>query len=123
MSRIRSKNTAPELAVRKALTGQGLHYRLHVRNLPGNPDIAMRRIKTAIFVNGCFWHQHPGCKRNSFPKSNTAYWKPKLQRNIDRQMKAFAELEKEDWNVVTVWECEAKKEDILNKKLERTLGL
>jgi DNA mismatch endonuclease (patch repair protein) len=123
MSRIRSKNTTPELAVRKILSDRGLHYRLHDKNLPGKPDLVMRKIKTAVFVNGCFWHQHAGCKRSTSPKSNTEYWGPKLERNVSRQRRAFAELRQEDWSIVTVWECEAKDSQALEAKLKREIEL
>jgi DNA mismatch endonuclease, patch repair protein len=122
MSRIRSKNTTPELAVRKALTEDGLRYRLHVRSLPGNPDVVIRKMNTALFINGCFWHQHPGCRRSTSPKTNTEYWRPKLSGNIERQKKAFKELRKENWNIVTIWECEAKNENLLKTKLQKALA-
>lgn len=121
MSRIRSKNTTPELTVRRFLTNKGFKYRLHVRNMPGNPDIVMKKTKTAIFVNGCFWHQHGGCKRNTSPQTNSSYWRSKLEGNVDRQRNAIAELKKERWNVVTVWECEAKEESKLINKLDSVL--
>lgn len=117
MSRIRSKHTTPELSVRQTLTNKGLRYRLHDKSLPGNPDIVMKKLKTAVFVNGCFWHQHPGCKRATSPKTNVDYWKPKLKSNVSRQKMAFDELRKENWNIVTVWECEAKDSELLNRKL------
>jgi DNA mismatch endonuclease (patch repair protein) len=121
MSRIRSKNTTPELYVRRALTSQGLRYRLHANNLPGKPDIVMTKIKTAIFVNGCFWHQHPNCSRSTSPRTNKAYWQPKLQKNIERQDRAFRELKKDNWNIVTVWECETKDQNLLNGKLRKEI--
>lgn len=121
MSRIRSKNTTPELYVRRALSSQGLRYRLHANNLPGKPDIVMTKIKTAIFVNGCFWHQHPNCLRSTSPRTNKSYWQPKLQKNIERQDKAFRELKKDNWNIVTVWECETKDQNLLNGKLRKEI--
>jgi DNA mismatch endonuclease (patch repair protein) len=121
MSRIRSKNTTPELYVRKALISQGLRYRLHVNNLPGKPDIVMTKIRTAIFVNGCFWHQHLDCSRSTTPRTNKSYWRPKLQKNIERQKKALTELKKDNWNVVTVWECEAKDQTLLARKLNKVI--
>lgn len=119
MSRIRSKHTSPELQVRQALSGLGLKYRLHVKSLPGNPDIVFRKYKTVIFINGCFWHQHKGCKRATSPKSNIDYWKPKLKRNIQKQKENFKEFKKLGWKTVIIWECEAKREDILNSKINR----
>jgi DNA mismatch endonuclease (patch repair protein) len=122
MSRIRSKNTTPELIVRRILTNQGLRYRLHVRSLPGNPDIVIRRKDTALFINGCFWHQHKNCKRSNLPKSNMAYWVPKLERNVTRQKQAFKELRKLGLRPGVVWECETKDETFLKKKLEKLLN-
>lgn len=122
MSRIRSKNTTPELAVRRVLTQYGLRYRLHVRSLPGNPDIVMRKIKTTFFVNGCFWHQHEGCSRSTSPKTNRSYWGPKLKRNVIKQKSAITELKKKNWKIVTVWECETKSPAILESKLIKALA-
>jgi len=86
MSRIRSKNTKPEIAVRKMLNQRGIRYRLHARDLPGKPDLSNKEKKFAIFVNGCFWHQHKGCKRASIPKSNTEYWIPKLKKKVNKTL-------------------------------------
>ena len=108
MSRIRSKNTKPELAVRTYLYSKGLRYRLHCSKLPGKPDICNKTKKFTIFVNGCFWHQHKGCKRASIPKSNTEYWIPKLKKNVERFNQNRRKLEKDGWQVFTVWECDAK---------------
>ena len=85
MSKIRSKNTTPEIAIRKELHKSGIRYRIHTRELPGNPDLSNKKKKFVVFVNGCFWHQHSGCSRATVPKTNKKYWLPKLQRNIDRQ--------------------------------------
>ena len=87
MAKIRSKNTAPEILVRKELTKQGWKYRLHSSNLPGKPDVVIAKIKTAIFINGCFWHQHKDCKRRSMPKTNIEYWSKKFDGNIQKQKK------------------------------------
>ena len=106
MSRIRSKNTKPELAVREYLHSKGLSYRLHSSKLPGKPDISNKRKNFTVFVNGCFWHQHQGCKRASIPKSNTEYWIPKLKNNTVRFEKHIQELKNNGWQVYTVWECE-----------------
>jgi DNA mismatch endonuclease (patch repair protein) len=121
MSRIRSRDTAPEKIVRKILTELGLRYRLHVKQLPGNPDIIIKKNKTAIFINGCFWHQHKGCKRKTMPKGNRNYWKPKLKRNVAKQEADIKELRKDDWKVGIVWECEARSEAKLKKKLQKIL--
>lgn len=117
MSRIRSKNTTPEMAVRKALTSLGFRYRLHPKNLPGKPDIVMKKKRLAIFVNGCFWHQHQGCKRQVLPKSNTEYWHAKLKKNIENQRLQIEELEQRNWKPIIIWECETKQADDLKKRL------
>ena len=118
MSRIRSKNTRPELAVRKYLYSNGFRYRLHNRKLPGKPDITNQSKKTAVFVNGCFWHQHEGCKRAAIPKSNKSYWLPKLEKNVARFKDNTDKLLDMGWKVFIVWECETKDEVILKSKLD-----
>ena len=115
MSRIRSKDTKPELAVREYLFSKGLRYRLHRSKLPGKPDISNQTKNFTVFVNGCFWHQHKGCRRASIPKSNTEYWIPKLEKNTARFKQNIRELKKSGWQVYTVWECEAKDINKLNK--------
>lgn len=121
MTRITSKNTRPEKIVRQILTKQGWRYRLHSRKLPGKPDIVISKIKTIIFINGCFWHQHKGCKRQAMPKSNLGYWRKKLKRNIEKQKQDIKELKKAGWKVVIFWECEIKNEKKLSKKLKTKL--
>ena len=106
MSRIRSKNTKPELIVRKVLHNSGIRYRLHAKNLPGKPDLSNKSKKFAIFVNGCFWHQHKGCKRASTPKSNTDYWIPKLEKNVNRLRENLDRLNTMGYRIAVVWECE-----------------
>ena len=118
MSRIGSKNTKPELAVRKVLHNSGIRYRLHAKDLPGKPDLSNKKKKFAVFVNGCFWHQHKGCRRASIPKSNTEYWIPKLKKNTGRFKQNIRELKKSGWQVYTVWECEAKDINKLDKIFE-----
>ena len=114
MSRIRSKNTKPELIVRKVLHNSGIRYRLHARNLPGKPDLSNKSKKFAIFVNGCFWHQHKGCKRASIPKSNTDYWIPKLRKNVNRLRENLDRLDTMGYRTAVIWECEVK--DLENNK-------
>ena len=114
MSRIRSKNTKPELIVRKVLHNSGIRYRLHARNLPGKPDLSNKSKKFAIFVNGCFWHQHKGCKRASIPKSNTDYWIPKLEKNVNRLRENLETLDTMGYRTAVIWECEVK--DLENNK-------
>ena len=109
MSHIRSKNTKPEQLVRQALWHQGFRYRLHVKDLPGKPDIVLPKYKTAIFINGCFWHGHEGCKDFVIPKSNTAYWLDKIGKNKARDARDEAALNVAGWKVVTIWESELKK--------------
>ena len=104
MSSIRGRDTQPELYVRKALWSRGFRYRLHVRQLPGAPDVVLRKYKTAIFVHGCFWHQH-GCSKTHRPSSNRQYWDRKLDGNVARDARNQAELRESGWNVFTVWEC------------------
>lgn len=106
MSRVKGYNTKPELLVRRYLYSHGLRFRIHVKELPGKPDIVLRRFKTAIFVHGCFWHQHQGCKRSTMPTSNTEFWNVKLCKNVTRDTHNVHELEKNGWQVIVVWECE-----------------
>lgn len=114
MSRIRSKHTKPEMIVRKMLHNNGIRYRLHAKDLPGKPDLSNKKKKFAIFVNGCFWHQHQGCKRANIPKSNKSYWLPKLKRNVERLNNSTSELKAINWKVYKIWECEVK--DLENNK-------
>ena len=106
MSRIGSKNTKPELIVRKMLHNSGIRYRLHAKDLPGKPDLSNKRKKFAIFVNGCFWHQHQGCKRANIPKSNTDYWIPKLNKNVTRFKDNLDKLNNMGFRIAVIWECE-----------------
>jgi len=121
MSRIKSKNTQPEKIVKKFLSKQEIKYRLHVKKLPGKPDIVLNKERKVIFINGCFWHQHKGCKRQAMPKTNIKYWKPKLKRNAKKQKQDIKQLKKEGWKVYVIWECEAKNENRLIKKLRKIL--
>lgn len=106
MSHIRSKNTKPEVLVRKELFRRGYRYRINVSKLPGKPDIVLPKYKTAIFVNGCFWHGHEGCKRFVLPKSNREYWEFKIRRNQQRDRMASKMLQEDGWNAITIWECD-----------------
>ncbi len=117
MSKIRKTNTKPELLVRSFLFKNGLRFKIHKKNLSGNPDIVLPKYKTVVFVNGCFWHAHKNCKYNKMPKSNTNYWIPKILRNVERDKINEKLLSKLDWKVLTVWECELEK-----TKQENTLG-
>lgn len=108
MSRIKGKNTRPEELVRKYLFSQGFRYRKNDKRLPGSPDIVLPRYKTVIFVNGCFWHGHEGCRYFVWPENNKDFWKNKIETNIARDNKKTAALESMGWKVITVWECELK---------------
>lgn len=121
MNRIRSKDTNPEVAVRKALTKRGIRYRLHVNKLPGKPDVVISKLKKALFINGCFWHQHAGCRYSVMPKTNKGYWKPKLERNIRRQKENIKQLKKDGWDVHVLWECELKSNKLVSKKITQIL--
>jgi DNA mismatch endonuclease (patch repair protein) len=108
MSKIRSKNTKPELALRKALFARGFRYCVNVPNLPGKPDIVLPKYKTVIFMHGCFWHRHEGCKYASTPKTNTKFWVDKITSNTERDKVSAEKLTALGWNVITVWECEIR---------------
>ena len=116
MSHIRSKATKPEMTVRKWLWAHGYRYRLNVKSVPGKPDIVMRKYRTAIFVNGCFWHGHEGCKQFVLPKTNTAFWQAKIARNRERDRCSYNILVQNGWQVIVVWECQ-----LTSKILENTM--
>jgi DNA mismatch endonuclease (patch repair protein) len=122
MRSIRKANTAPERIVRRALRELGVRYRLHARELPGCPDIVFRKRRKAIFVHGCFWHQHEGCRLAKLPSARPEYWVPKLARNRQRDRAALARLASLGWQALVVWECELRDESGLRAKLERFLG-
>lgn len=109
MSCIRGKNTKPEEIVRKCLFSMGFRYRKNDARLPGKPDIVLPKYKTVIFVNGCFWHRHDGCKYFVWPKSNEEFWKDKILSNVERDKRTSQALKAQGWNVIVVWECELKK--------------
>ncbi|HPT73067.1 MAG TPA: DNA mismatch endonuclease Vsr [Candidatus Cloacimonadota bacterium] len=117
MSRIKSKNTKPEMVVRSLLHKMGFRFRLHVKDLPGKPDIVLPKYKTVIFVNGCFWHQHEGCKRATIPKSNQEYWLTKLDMNVQKDQQIQVALIEMKWKIMIVWECELKRLDEIMEKL------
>ncbi len=109
MSMIKGKNTKPEELVRKYLFSQGFRYRKNVRTLPGSPDIVLPKYKTVIFVNGCFWHGHKGCRYFVWPENNADFWREKITTNIQRDARKIALLEQAGWRVLVIWECELKK--------------
>ena len=118
MSKIRSKDTKPERAVRSALFQLGYRFRLHRTGLPGTPDIVLPKYRAAIFVHGCFWHQHPGCKLAKHPKSHQEYWNPKLDRNVERDLRNIKELNQLGWRTLIVWECQVSNKDALDNILK-----
>ena len=109
MSQVKSKNTTPELIVRKYLHKKGLRYRLHKKDLPGKPDIVLSKYRTIIFVNGCFWHGHKGCKKARLPKTRSAWWEGKMASNQRKDKKNKTALKREGWNVIVVWQCKLQK--------------
>ena len=113
MANIRGRNTRPELAVRRTAHGLGLRFRLHRRDLPGSPDLLFPGRRTAVFVHGCYWHRHNGCKYTYTPKSNVEFWVNKLQTNVARDIRTKQELEARGWNVVVIWECETESNETL----------
>ena len=119
MSRIRAKNTEPEIIVRKFLHSNGYRYGLHNRKMPGKPDIVLRKYNTVIFVNGCYWHRHEGCSFATTPKSNKKFWLDKFSENTERDKKNIKLLEKEGWKVFIVWECEVNDEEILREMTKK----
>lgn len=114
MSRIKGKNTKPEMLVRRFLHTNGFRYRLHVKVLPGKPDIVLPKYKTVIFVHGCFWHGHQGCKYYVGPKTKTEWWLNKINGNIANDTKAIKALKKIDWKIINLWECDLKPSTIKN---------
>ena len=115
MSKIRGRDTRPERIVRSYLHRAGLRYRLYRRDLPGSPDLVFPKYRFVLFVHGCFWHQHPGCKRASMPSTRRSYWKAKLERNVERDRESIRQLHDEGWRVQILWECE------IEEKLTRDL--
>lgn len=118
MSKIRGKDTKPEVLVRSLLHRLGFRFRKNVKALPGNPDIVMPKYKTVILVHGCFWHQHEGCRKSHIPKSNIEFWEQKLGKNVERDKRNKAALEEMGWRVEIIWECGIKDVDALSDKLK-----
>lgn len=116
MSRIRGKNTKPEVLVRKFLFSNGFRYRLHVKEMPGKPDLVLPKYNAVIFVHGCYWHGHSGCKYFVVPKSRSAWWLKKITGNIERDKRTIRSIKKAGWRVFVIWEC-----DLKPVKIERTL--
>jgi len=117
MGRIRQRGTEPEMRVRRVASSMGLRYRVSNRDLPGNPDLANRTRKWALFVHGCFWHQHSGCSAATVPKSNRQFWRAKFAANRERDARARAELRARGFAVVTIWECQARTSSFIQKAI------
>ena len=118
MAKVRGENTSPERLVRSLIHKMGYRFRLNVKDLPGKPDIVLKKHKKVIFVHGCFWHQHEGCPHAARPSSNTEYWNKKLDRNMIRDREHMHKLEYLGWNVLIVWECETRDCEKLVDKLK-----
>jgi DNA mismatch endonuclease, patch repair protein len=121
MQLVRSKDTTPEKQVRSLLHKCGFRFALHKKELPGSPDIVLPKYKTVVFVHGCFWHRHRGCKRASTPTSRQEYWLPKFQRTIVRDKSIQKQLRKTGWRVIIIWECELKQPEKLKLKLQQCI--
>ena len=119
MARIQRKDTTPEMRVRTIAHAMGLRFRLHRGDLKGTPDLVFPKHKTALFVHGCFWHRHPGCKRASMPQTREEFWRKKLAQNVARDAEATLQLSSEGWRVQIIWECETKDPAQIRKRLEK----
>ena len=119
MASIKGKDTKPEMIVRKYLFSKRLRYRIHVRSLPGNPDIVLPKYKTVVFINGCFWHGHDACKYNRLPKSNVDFWESKIKYNKARDILNESKLKEQGWRVIRIWECEIRRMQDRNLSLEK----
>ncbi|MEM9417689.1 MAG: DNA mismatch endonuclease Vsr [Planctomycetota bacterium] len=121
MSRIRGTDTKPERVVRSVLHRMGYRFRLHRRELPGKPDIVLPRYKTVVFVHGCYWHRHKGCRLAYTPKTRVEFWNTKFTANVERDRRNVRELEQSGWKVIIVWECETVDRDLLEQSLRAAL--
>lgn len=121
MSRIQGKDTKPELIIRSLLHSSGYRFRLHAKKLPGVPDIVLPKYKTVIFVHGCFWHRHKGCKFTYTPKSRVEFWESKFQKNKERDRIVMNKLKKLGWKIIVIWECEISNPDNIRYKLKKHL--
>ncbi|MGR1216558.1 very short patch repair endonuclease [Metapseudomonas otitidis] len=123
MRSIRRKDTAPEIVTRKLLHSLGLRFRLHRKSLPGSPDIVLPKHRTVVFVHGCFWHRHPGCRYASTPKTRQEFWLPKFAANVERDARKEAQLREMGWRVLVIWECETRGLPELEERLRREFDL
>lgn len=120
MARIRNADTKPEMTIRRMVYAMGYRYRLHVKDLPGSPDLVFRRTKKVIFVHGCFWHQH-GCRQYRMPKTKQGFWEPKLARNVVRDAQVRRRLRKLGWRTLTIWGCQLKTPELVSARIKRFL--
>ena len=118
MSRVRAKDTAPEMLVRRLVYSMGYRYRLHDRSLPGTPDLVFRKARKLVFVHGCFWHRHAGCALARWPKSRQKFWREKLEGNLARDRKNMGRLRRAGWGVMVVWECQLSKPARLEQRIK-----
>ena len=118
MQSVGTRNTLPELIVRRAVHALGFRFRLHRKDLPGTPDLVFPRLRKVIFVDGCFWHGHQGCRKGALPKSRVEYWEPKIRRNIERDKEVRSLLRDSGWDVLTIWQCETKETETLGSRLK-----
>jgi DNA mismatch endonuclease (patch repair protein) len=122
MSRIRGKDTGPERLLRSVLHRMGFRFRLHRRDLPGRPDVVLAKYRTAIFVHGCFWHRHTGCRLCYTPKSRVSFWKRKFEENVLRDRRVRRQLKKQGWKVLVIWECELQDVERVSMRIRSALG-
>jgi DNA mismatch endonuclease (patch repair protein) len=122
MARVKASDTHPEKAVRSILHRLGFRFRVHRRDLPGKPDIVLSKYKTIVFVHGCFWHGHKGCKRSARPATNVLFWNTKLSANESRDRRIKRQLRKQGWKVVVIWGCETTRNDRIQRKLLKCLS-
>ena len=122
MSRVHQSDTAPELEVRRILHRLGYRYRLHRRGLPGTPDIVFTSRKKVIFVHGCFWHRHEGCRHSTTPKTRVAFWKDKFEKNVERDSRNLRSLRQLGWKPLVIWQCQTEDAQRLGRRLARFLG-
>lgn len=119
MGRVRQRDTAPELLVRRACRSLGLHYRTRNRDLPGSPDLANRTRRWALFVHGCYWHQHEGCPKATTPRRNSEFWKAKFAANVERDRAALMELRSRGYRILTIWQCETESQKRLKSRIRK----
>lgn len=122
MSNISDRDSRMEISVRKALFSAGLRYRKNVKSLPGKPDVVLPKYKTAIFLHGCFWHGHEGCKASNLPESRTEFWEKKIGENVERDKRTVEELKRNGWKVIIVWQCELNNERKRQDRLARLIN-